>query len=236
MSIHCTVDAEKDVSMKKLKSEEAITILKDMKVDIPVPKAAVTQIKRNAAIEMAIDAMKAQDAAGDTINRKAAIEAIKQHVEVENDYTDIYHDGYCDGIYDAIDALEGLPSAQPDLPIKEKCAFCPHCKNCDVNDDLSIQPCVDTISRQAVIEINRSYHGQMPNEVNHRIWKEINELPSAQPEIIRCKDCKHHHYEGEDIPYCDRIDYGYGWKDNDYCSMAERRTDERFDINTRSSC
>nr|WP_288793784.1 DUF551 domain-containing protein [uncultured Eubacterium sp.] len=40
----------------------------------------------------------------------------------------------------------------------------------------------DLISRQAVIEINQSYHGQMPNEVNHRIWKEINELPSAQPE------------------------------------------------------
>ena len=42
-------------------------------------------------------------------------------------------------------------AAQPDLPIKEKCAFCPHCNNCDVNDDLSIQPCVDTISRKAAI-------------------------------------------------------------------------------------
>ena len=40
----------------------------------------------------------------------------------------------------------------------------------------------DLISRQAVIEINRSYYGRMPNEVNHSIWKEINELPSAQPE------------------------------------------------------
>ena len=40
----------------------------------------------------------------------------------------------------------------------------------------------DLIERQAVIEINRSYHGQMPNEVNYRILKEINELPSAQPE------------------------------------------------------
>lgn len=38
----------------------------------------------------------------------------------------------------------------------------------------------DCISRQAAIEINQSYHGQMPNEVNYRIWKEINELPSAQ--------------------------------------------------------
>lgn len=40
----------------------------------------------------------------------------------------------------------------------------------------------DLISRQAAIEINRSYHGWMPNEVNHSIWKEINELPSARPE------------------------------------------------------
>lgn len=51
---------------------------------------------------------------------------------------------------------------------------------------------------------------------------DVEELLSAEPEIIRCKGCKHHHYE-KDIPYCDRIDYGYGWKDNDYCSRAERR-------------
>ena len=55
----------------------------------------------------------------------------------------------------------------------------------------------DTISRQAVIEINRSYHGQMPNEVNHRIWKEINELPSAQPET---------HEERTETHACDCIE------------------------------
>lgn len=54
----------------------------------------------------------------------------------------------------------------------------------------------DLISRQAAIEINRLYHGQMPNEVNHRIWKEINDLPSAQPEITQCKDCKHRYLDG----------------------------------------
>lgn len=43
-------------------------------------------------------------------------------------------------------------------------------------------------------------------------------------ELIRCKDCKHHHYQDE-IPYCDRQDYGYGWKDEDYCSWAERRNE-----------
>ena len=44
-------------------------------------------------------------------------------------------------------------------------------------------------------------------------------------QIVRCKYCKHHRYD-RDIPYCDRIDYGYGWKDDDFCSRAERRTNE----------
>lgn len=54
-------------------------------------------------------------------------------------------------------------------------------------------------------------------------WRDIEALPSAQAEIIRCKDCIHHHYENGKIPYCDNIDYGYGWKDEDYCSRGERQ-------------
>ena len=41
-------------------------------------------------------------------------------------------------------------------------------------------------------------------------------------QIVRCKDCKYHFYE-RDIPYCANIDYGYGWRDEDYCSKAERK-------------
>lgn len=40
-------------------------------------------------------------------------------------------------------------------------------------------------------------------------------------ELIRCKDCIHHHIDSDGCQYCDRIDYGYGWKDEDYCSKAE---------------
>ena len=54
MPTHCIVDAEKDADMKNLSPEEAIAILSDMKIDIPVPKAAVTQRKRNVALDMAI--------------------------------------------------------------------------------------------------------------------------------------------------------------------------------------
>ena len=44
--------------------------------------------------------------------------------------------------------------------------------------------------------------------------------------VVRCRDCKHHHYEkhfDKRIPYCDRINYGYGWQDNDFCSHGERK-------------
>lgn len=43
----------------------------------------------------------------------------------------------------------------------------------------------------------------------------IKSLPSVQSEIIRCKDCVNHCYH-EGIPYCMAIDYGYGWKDDDF--------------------
>ena len=54
-------DVEKDVSMKELSLKEALKILEDMKVDIPVPKAAVTQHKRNCALDMAIEALKCSE-------------------------------------------------------------------------------------------------------------------------------------------------------------------------------
>lgn len=46
-------------------------------------------------------------------------------------------------------------------------------------------------------------------------------LPSAQPEIIRCKDCK---YWGEKW-LCGKWDY-YISNEDFYCGCAERRTDD----------
>lgn len=48
----------------------------------------------------------------DLISRQAAIEAVLHHGEIENDYTDLYYDGYCDGVYDSADILKDMPSAQ----------------------------------------------------------------------------------------------------------------------------
>lgn len=62
----------------------------------------------------------------------------------------------------------------------------------------------------------------------------ISELPSAQPEIVRCKDCKYFHY---DMPYviqgipvlghevCDFWGGGCKTSENSFCSYAERKED-----------
>lgn len=56
----------------------------------------------------------------------------------------------------------------------------------------------------------------------------LNDIPSAEPEIIRCKDCKHWDKKwtndwSPDYHYCPMID---GVRNGDwYCADAERRTD-----------
>lgn len=49
----------------------------------------------------------------------------------------------------------------------------------------------------------------------------LRDLPSAQPEIIRCKDCKY--FAGEGM-YCENDIIVHF--DHFYCYNAERRTDE----------
>ena len=104
----------------------------------------------------------------------------------------------------------------------------------------------DLIDRQQAIdaiEAEKIAHGQYltSSYVGYEFAEDaIRKLPSAQPEIIRCKDCKHW------IPYdwmfsevwqskniadypedeigCDCCDMAM--KANDFCSRAERKTDE----------
>ena len=108
------------------------------------------------------------------------------------------------------------------------------------------EPMSDLISRQAAIDAlwkaMYEYEDEMEKQfiesddldieewILHRIFvqnmsdidrKAIFDLPSAQPEIVRCKDCKHRDHETN---FC----HGRGWPmnlvaDDDFCSMAERK-------------
>ena len=98
----------------------------------------------------------------------------------------------------------------------------------------------DLISRQAAIDELKKisfshwfecgeYLSEDTREIkiisSNKALETIEDLPSVQPDIIACGDCKHY------IPHDKRCGYwNHGVKPLMWCSQAERRTDERMDI------
>ena len=86
----------------------------------------------------------------------------------------------------------------------------------------------DLISRQAAINALDKRFDSIPMEQTTEILllrKDLRNLPSAQPEIIRCKDCKFYRQEidmcGE--PYSTAHNVVH---EDDFCSKAERKEHE----------
>lgn len=88
----------------------------------------------------------------------------------------------------------------------------------------------DAISRQAAIDVMAELQGRASTKAElkgiSKAWKRIKELPPIQPEIIRCKDCKHHwtHKCMDSMPIerCD-LEQTFYDAEIDFCSLAERR-------------
>jgi len=92
----------------------------------------------------------------------------------------------------------------------------------------------DLISREQAIDAadRADYTGlavEDVKKVTDEVVKELKQLPSAEPEIIRCKDCVFKYFnEIEDDYFCGR----FGMRilqqidDNCFCSWAERKEDE----------
>ena len=82
----------------------------------------------------------------------------------------------------------------------------------------------DTISRQAALDCFHGWvdwHGNVHSADEMAEYKAIEQMPSAQPAIIRCKDCKHYLY-----PHgCGHIDGMVTAQEDGHCSYAERRED-----------
>lgn len=78
----------------------------------------------------------------------------------------------------------------------------------------------DSISRQAVKEWLAKWEGYLDADMIARMQYRVIDIPNAQPEIIRCKDCK----------YRDADDFctGRGYPnvlvpDDGFCDKGERR-------------
>ena len=143
---------------------------------------------------------------GDTISRAAAIDELDKGAwGVEWDKTL------------AKTMIESLPSAQLT-------------QNTRVNSNNAL----DTISREAAIDaLGEKPLAWMESEYaqglqNQWVWdvNALKALPSAQPELIRCKNCKHNQLPST----CGNAncEIFYGMTDQDgFCHMAERRTDDQ---------
>lgn len=115
-----------------------------------------------------------------------------------------------------------LPSAQPSFSQRHE------------NDHVAEFSKMDCISRKAAIDAIRDNESENYITINNLIDKDVavallENLPSAQPEIVRCKECKHHwiHRCMDSMPteICDLSQTFYD-PNVDFCSLAERRTDE----------
>ena len=86
----------------------------------------------------------------------------------------------------------------------------------------------DLISRQAVLKgISLSCMGQSDAiKAEAALVRYVKKIPSAEPEIIRCKDCKYRDENWRRVSVrwlpCMDVRTGSNW----YCGSAERRTDE----------
>ena len=95
----------------------------------------------------------------------------------------------------------------------------------------------DLISRQAVIDALLNYihnvdkvigTGRLsPKDCKDAATSVLAGLPSAQPEIIRCKDCEYGEQDEVGRWFCRSLGCQIGNEDGSgYCADAERRTDD----------
>ena len=87
------------------------------------------------------------------------------------------------------------------------------------------------ISQKAAIDAVMDEFRRLPTSAI-RAKTRIEALPSAQPEIIHCRDCKHWR-EGGVYSYCQKLFncgvmdvYDYMRAEDDFCSLAERGTND----------
>ena len=90
-----------------------------------------------------------------------------------------------------------------------------------IGDRIYVRGYIDEIRKDTVIIRNAGgYFGTIPSEVI------TGELPSTQPEIIRCKDCEYGEQDEVVRWFCRSLGCQIGNEDGSgYCADAERRTD-----------
>lgn len=161
----------------------------------------------------------------DLISREEAIDAILgltncDTAEKLRAYV-IEHDlgsWWSGGALSAVGKVERLPSAEPKTPSNGSITSMKSKKMHDrtTGDLISREDAIDAIFSEPLYESGMKKRDA--DAVVPAIYEKIKSLPSAEPEIIRCRDCKHH-----DGIRCFRWNSTIITGFDDYCSNAERR-------------
>lgn len=125
----------------------------------------------------------------------------------------------------AIKALTGWETDPTDEEIEYTLRKLATDKNVGTNDTINRQQAIDALKQQAdtMSEWSERYAEQRKGVLT--AVNIVEDLPSAQPKIIRCKDCNHF-YKDNLNQWCFLGKYGV--KEDDFCSRAERKTNEQF--------
>lgn len=95
----------------------------------------------------------------------------------------------------------------------------------------------DAISRQAAIDAFWKLDIELRPSAIDAITDMLKMLPSAQPEIIRCKECKHSEHWYKDKRRCFLWhETGIDVFEDGYCNYAERKDNGRPDQQAGCNC
>ena len=85
-----------------------------------------------------------------------------------------------------------------------------------MDDLISRRQAIDALGELATFTEDWSCHTWMYTD---DVYNAIKQLPPIQPEIVRCKDCKHWIFDG--VMVCERFTDA-SLKGDDFCSYGER--------------
>lgn len=92
------------------------------------------------------------------------------------------------------------------------------------SDLISRQAAIDALGEEPEVWVGDEYAQGLYQQWHYDV-NALKTLPSAQPEIVRCRDCRFHENEQPGMVYCPAV-VG-GWVEDDwFCKGGERRTNE----------
>jgi hypothetical protein len=157
-----------------------------------------------------------KDATSGLIRRQDAIDAVKfgiTYAKAINKSTGEVKELFKEGnkaLNEAVERLKELPSAEPETASNGSIT-------CVKSEKMHVRTTDGLISRQDVLHELDGCDYELKDWQRWKLKTMVRDIPSAEPEIIQCKDCKYWISDG-----CKEV----GCMEDDFCSYAERGEEE----------